>query len=68
MDDKVKELAIQTQGGHKVTLDDTQNMITIESPVDMVLKAAGNLDLKATNLSLAGDALVEIKGGVIKLN
>jgi Rhs element Vgr protein len=79
-----EKLEIQTQGGHTVTLDDVQNKVIIETQGDMLVEAEGNLDLKAqgnlnlegaamnikamTNLSMAGQALVEIKGGLIKLN
>ncbi len=59
-----------------ITLDDAQNMVTITSQGDLLLEAGRNLDLqangdmniKATNLNLAGNSLVEIKGNLIKLN
>jgi len=79
-----EKLEIQTQGGHKVTLDDVQKKVIVETQGDILLdaktnlgikaqgnldlEAAGNMKLSATNLNLAGAALVEIKGGLIKLN
>jgi len=75
-----------------IILDETQNKVTINSPGDILVEAATNLNLSAKGnlgikaegnlkiegttmniramsaMTLAGIGLVEIKGGLIKLN
>jgi phage protein D/phage baseplate assembly protein gpV len=91
LDDANSKVTLTSSGGLTVELDDGSSKITIESGNEievkstgnMKLESNGNMDLKATQLTLEGvatatlkapnvtvegTAMAEVKGGLVKLN
>ena len=62
MDDQNRVIAINTSGGHKITMDDAGQSVSVESTMNMSLKARGNIDIEAPT------GTITIKGAMIKLN
>jgi uncharacterized protein involved in type VI secretion and phage assembly len=52
---------IETQGGHKLFINDSDGSITIHSTKDLKLDATGNIDINA-------GGIITVKGSLIKLN
>jgi len=53
----------------KVTLDETNKKITIESTGDIEIKSTGNMDLKATgNLTMEATGNVKMEGAQVSIN
>jgi phage baseplate assembly protein gpV len=69
------DMTIKTDSGAKLTIQSASD-VTVKAQSNMKLEATGNLELKATGqlkiqgaqVSVAGDAMTEIKGGVVKIN
>jgi len=77
-------ILIKDSGGNTIKIDSKSNTLTIEMQGDVKVKATrsvdisgngvkidggpGGVDIKGVNVKVNGDALVDIKGGVIKLN
>lgn len=52
---------IETHGGHKIHLNDSDRSITVSSTGNLTIHADGNIDINATGV-------ITIKGSLIKLN
>jgi phage protein D len=61
MDDQNRVIEIKTSGGHKIKMDDMGQSVTVESTLNMTLKAQGNIDIKA-------NGIITVQGAMIKLN
>lgn len=58
-----KEIALETSGGLKVTIDEDARKITVEAS-DIVLQATdGAISLQAKTIQIQGDELVQLSGG-----
>ncbi len=61
LDDRNQCIEIKTSGGHSYTMSDRTRNISLKSTGSITIEAATTLDLKA-------NAIVTVKGGLIKLN
>jgi phage protein D/phage baseplate assembly protein gpV len=69
------DMTIKTDSGAKLTIESASD-VTVKAQSNMKFEATGNLELKASGqlkvqgaqVSVAGDAMTEIKGGVVKIN
>ena len=61
LDDRNQCIEIKTSGGHSYTMSDRTRSISLKSTGSITIEAATTLDLKA-------NAVVTVKGGLIKLN
>lgn len=70
LNDTDRFIEIKTQEGHYIRLDDRNKKIEIKtSPIGEInIKAGTRMTLDAPQIDITGTALVNIKGGVIKLN
>lgn len=70
LNDTERFIEIKTQEGHYIRLDDRNKKIEIKtSPIGEInIKAGTRMTLDAPQIDITGTALVNIKGGVIKLN
>jgi phage gp45-like len=59
---------IETAGGHKMRLDDMKKSVSISSTGTMKITAQTQIEISAPNIKVTGKAVVDVKGGVIKLN
>jgi len=66
--DTEKFVEIETAGGHKVRLDDMNRSISISSTGTMKITAQAQIDISAPTIKVNGTTVVEVTGGVIKLN
>jgi uncharacterized protein involved in type VI secretion and phage assembly len=62
-------------GSNKITIDAVKNAISIESSLEMTLKATnitveatGNLNLKGALIKMEASGIAEIKGAMVKIN
>lgn len=56
-----KGVLIETNGGHRIQLNDSDKSISISSTGNLKIEAAGNIDISATGI-------ITIQGALIKLN
>jgi phage protein D len=61
MDDQNRFIEMKTSGGHKAKMDDMGQSVSIESTLNMTLKAQGNIDIKA-------NGVITVQGQIINLN
>ena len=66
--DTEKFVEIETAGGHKVRLDDMNKSISISSTGTMKITAQAQIEISAPTIKVNGTGVVEVKGGIIKLN
>jgi uncharacterized protein involved in type VI secretion and phage assembly len=66
--DTEKFVEIETAGGHKVRLDDMSKSISISSTGTMKITAQTQIEISAPTIKVNGTGVVEVKGGIIKLN
>ncbi|MBD0303991.1 MAG: VgrG-related protein [Tolypothrix sp. T3-bin4] len=66
--DTEKFVEIETAGGHKMRLDDMKKSVSISSTGSMKITAQTQIEISAPNIKVTGKAVVDVKGGVIKLN
>lgn len=59
---------IETAGGHKLSLSDRDRNITLSSTGTMKLSAQAQIEISAPTVKVSGSGLVDVKGGMIKLN
>jgi phage protein D/phage baseplate assembly protein gpV len=59
--DRKKGVYIETNGGHKIELIDSDRKVGIQSTGDLKIDAKGNIDISATGV-------ITVKGQLIKLN
>jgi uncharacterized protein involved in type VI secretion and phage assembly len=78
-----KILVVDETGSNKVTIDSSKNSVTVESAMEIVLKAGQAIKLDAPNIELKGSASVDIsapqietaasarhviRGGIVEIN
>jgi hypothetical protein len=59
--DRKKGVYIETNGGHKIELIDSDRSVGIRSTGNLTIEAKGNIDINATGV-------ITVKGQLIKLN
>lgn len=64
--DDLKGVTIEDENSNKIVLDD--NGITIESCKDFNVKANGNVKIEGVQVKVESQAIMELKGSLIKLN
>lgn len=55
-------------GGGRLELAAGSSKITMKKDGDILVKAAGNLKLEATEIEISGQAKVKVSGGVVEMN
>ena len=66
--DTEKFIEIETAGGHKMRLDDMNKSVSISSTGTMKITAQAQIEITAPTIKVTGTGVVDVKGGVIKLN
>ena len=66
--DTEKFVEIETAGGHKMCPEDMNKSVSISSTGSTKITAQTQIEISAPNIKVTGKAVVDVKGGVIKLN
>jgi uncharacterized protein involved in type VI secretion and phage assembly len=68
INDSDQFVEIETAGGHKLRMSDRDRSITLSSTSTMKITAQTQIEISSPTVKVTGNALVDVKGGIIKLN
>lgn len=68
MNDSDRVVEVITSGGHRLSMSDRDQSITLSSTGTMRITAATQIEMSSPLIKITGSGVVDVKGGLIKLN
>jgi len=66
LDENAGSIQIEDENNNKITMDSSG--ITLSSGSDLQIKGTSSVKIEAPNISINGSAMMEVKGGLVKIN